>query len=233
MPVLSTTAYDQAESALNLTRALVNDAAGSVFNDATLMPLLNSTYRALQRELAEAGVSVLVAQVDLDLPLTSGLTTTELSDTSSPQLPTDLMVPHQLWEQQTDSGDLFVPLEKIVGGLPNLQPGTFLRMWEWREDTIQLLGATSEVTVRLRYEKVLPQLVFGTDPIVIRASNDALAYATAALAARARGARALAADMQSTAMDATQKLIERYIRPEQFKARRRKPYGYHSRVIYL
>ena len=126
-----------------------------------------------------------------------------------------------------------MPLEKIVGGLPNLQPGTFLRMWEWREDTIQLLGATSEVTVRLRYEKVLPQLVLGTDPILIRASNDALAYATAAVAARARGARALAADMQSTAMEATQKLIERYIRPEQFKARRRKPYGYHSRVIYL
>ncbi len=233
MPVLSTTAYDQAESALNLTRALINDTAGSVFNDATLMPLLNSAYRALQRELAEAGVSVLVAQADLDLPLTSGLTTTELTDTSNPQLPTDLMVPHQLWEQQTDSGDLFVPLEKIVGGLPNLQPGTFLRMWEWREDTIQLLGATSEVTVRLRYEKVLPQLVLGTDPILIRASNDALAYATAAVAARARGARALAADMQSTAMEATQKLIERYIRPEQFKARRRKPYGYHSRVIYL
>ena len=150
MPVLSTTAYDQAETALNLTRALINDTAGSVFNDATLMPLLNSAYRALQRELAEAGVSVLVAQADLDLPLTSGLTTTELTDTSNPQLPTDLMVPHQLWEQQTDSRDLFVPLEKIVGGLPNLQPGTFLRMWEWREDTIQLLGATSEVTVRLR-----------------------------------------------------------------------------------
>jgi hypothetical protein len=233
MPVLSTTAYDQTETALNLTRALINDAAGSVFNDGTLMPLLNSAYRALQRELAEAGVSVLVSQVDLDLPLTSGLTATELTDTSTPQLPTDLMVPHQLWEHQSGSSDLFVPMEKIVSGLPNLQPGSFLRMWEWREDTIQLLGATSEVTVRLRYEKVLPQLVLGTDPILIRASNDALAYATAAVAARARGAHALAADMQTTAMEATEKLIERYIRPEQFKARRRKPYSFHRRVIYL
>ena len=233
MPVLSTTAYDQTETALNLTRALINDAAGSVFNDATLMPLLNSAYRALQRELAESGVSVLVSQVDLDLPLSSGLTSTELSDTSTPQLPTDLMVPHQLWEQQFGSCDLFVSMEKIVGGLPNLQPGSFLRMWEWREDTIQLLGATSEVTVRLRYEKVLPQLVLGTDPILIRASSDALAYATAAVAARARGARALAADMQTTAMEATEKLIERYIRPEQFKGRRRKPYSFHHRAIYL
>ena len=106
-------------------------------------------------------------------------------------------------------------------------------MWEWREDTIQLLGATSEVTARLRYEKVLPQLVLGTDPILIRAASDALAYATAAVAARARGARALAADMQTTAMEATEKLIERYIRPEQFKGRRRKPYSFHHRAIYL
>jgi hypothetical protein len=233
MPVLSTTAYDQTETALNLTRALINDAAGSVFNDATLMPLLNSAYRALQRELAESGVSVLVSQVDLDLPLSNGLTSTELSDTSTPQLPTDLMVPHQLWEQQSGSCNLFVSMEKIVGGLPNLQPGSFLRMWEWREDTIQLLGATSEVTARLRYEKVLPQLVLGTDPILIRAASDALAYATAAVAARARGARALAADMQTTAMEATEKLIERYIRPEQFKGRRRKPYSFHHRAIYL
>ena len=233
MPVLSTTAYDQTETALNLTRALINDAAGSVFNDATLMPLLNSAYRALQRELAESGVSVLVSQVDLDLPLSNGLTSTELSDTSTPQLPTDLMVPHQLWEQQPGSCNLFISMEKIVGGLPNLQPGSFLRMWEWREDTIQLLGATSEVTARLRYEKVLPQLVLGTDPILIRAASDALAYATAAVAARARGARALAADMQTTAMEATEKLIERYIRPEQFKGRRRKPYSFHHRAIYL
>lgn len=75
--------------------------------------------------------------------------------------------------------------------------------------------------------------MLGTDPILIRASNDALAYATAAMAARARGARALAADMQGAAGEAIEKLIERYIRPEQFKARRRKPYSYHRRVVYL
>jgi hypothetical protein len=233
MPVLSSTAYGHAEDALNLTRALVNDSAASVFTDAVLMPLLNSAYRGLQRQLAEAGVSVLVSQIDLDLPLTSGVTQTEISDESDPQLPTDLLAPHQLWEQQTGSSDIFVPMEKITGGLPNFQPMTYLRMWEWREDQINLIGATSEITVRLRYEKVLPQLVLGTDPIMIRASNDALAYATSALAARARGARALAADMQAAAYQATSDLVERYIRPEQFKGRRRKPYGNRRRVIYL
>jgi hypothetical protein len=35
------------------------------------------------------------------------------------------------------------------------------------------------------------------------------------------------------AQAAIDKLIERYVRPEQFKVRRRKPYGYRRSVIYL
>jgi hypothetical protein len=233
MPVVSTTAYDQAEDALNLARSLANDAAGAVFSDAVLMPFLNSAYRALQRQLAESGVSVLIAQVDLDLPLTNGVTTTFLSDVSTPQLPTDLLAPHQLWEQATGSCDIFTPMEKITGGLPNFQPGCYLRMWEWRTDTIQLIGATQEITVRLRYEKSLPAIVLGTDPLQIRSSIDPLAYAVAAMAARSRGAQALAADMFALAEASAEDLIERYVRPEQFKGRRRKPYGYRARVIYL
>ena len=120
-----------------------------------------------------------------------------------------------------------------TGGMPNLDPCSYLRIWEWREDKINLIGATQAITVRLRYEKTLPALVLGTDPVQIRSSTDALAYATAAIAARSRGARALAQDMMMSAQQAIEKLIERYVRPEQFKARRRKPYGYRSRIIYL
>lgn len=76
MPVLSTTAYSQAEDALTLARALVNDSASVVFTDTLLMPLLNSAYRGLQRELVENGVSVLVEQedVELDVNSSSGIT---------------------------------------------------------------------------------------------------------------------------------------------------------------
>lgn len=233
MPVVSTTAYDQAEDVLTLARSLLNDAAGAVFSDAVLLPFLNSAYRALQRELAEEGVSVLVSQQDLDLPLTNGVTVTELSDVSSPQLPTDLLAPHQLWEQAAGSSDLFIPMEKITSGLPNFQPSTYLRMWEWREDTIQLIGATQEITLRVRYEKSLPALVQGTDPVQIRSSIDPLAYSVAALAARSRGAQALSMDMMGAAQMSTNNLIERYVRPEQFKGRRRKPYGHRRRIICL
>lgn len=238
MPVVPTTAYSQAEDALNLARALVNDTAGAVFTDILLMPLLNSAYRGLQRELAENGVSVMAEQQDFDLAVDgmTAITSTELSDTSSPQLPTDCLVPHMLWERATaNTTDVFVPMEKFTSGgaMLNLQPSSYLRLWEWREDKVNLIGATQAITVRIRYEKLLPLLTAGTDPVQIRSATDPLGFATAALAARSRGARALAQDLLGTAQMATEQLIERYVRPEQTKGRRRMPYSYHPRVIYL
>ncbi len=238
MPVVPTTAYSQAEDALTLARALVNDSAGAVFTDTLLMPFLNSAYRGLQRELAENGVSVLAEQQDLELDSdpVSGITPTEISDTSIPQLPTDCLAPHMLWERAAaNTGDVFVPMEKFTSGgsMLNLQPSTYLRLWEWREDKVNLIGATQSITVRIRYEKVLPLLTLGTDPIQIRSATDPLAFATAALAARSRGARALAQDLLGAAQMATENLIERYVRPEQTKGRRRMPYGYRRRVVYL
>ena len=238
MPVVPTTAYSQAAEALNLARALVNDSGGAVFTDELLMPLLNSAYRGLQRELAENGVSVLAEQQDLSLapdPV-SGVTPAEISDVSTPQLPTDCLVPHMLWERAAaNTADVFIPMEKFTsgGGMLNLQPGSYLRLWEWREDKINLIGATQGITVRIRYEKLLPALTLGTDPVQIRSATDPMAFATAALAARSRGARALAQDLLGAAQMATEKLIERYVRPEQGQGRRRKPYGYHRRVVYL
>jgi hypothetical protein len=238
MPVVPTTGYAQAEDALSLARALLNDTAGAVFTDALLMPLLNSAYRGLQRELAENGVSVLIEQQDLDLEPdpTSGITNTEISDASSPQLPSDCLMPHMLWERATaNTTDVFVPMEKFMSGgsMLNLQASSYLRLWEWREDKINLIGATQGITVRMRYEKILPEVTLGTDPVQIRAATDPLAFATAALAARSRGARALAQDLLGTAQMATENLIDRYVRPEQVKGRRRRPYSYHRRIVYL
>jgi hypothetical protein len=107
----------------------------------------------LQRELAENGVSVLVEQQDIELDVngSTGITNTEISDVSSPQLPTDCLMPHMLWERATtNTTDVFVPMEKFTSGgsMLNLQPSTYLRLWEWREDKIHLIGATQSITTR-------------------------------------------------------------------------------------
>jgi hypothetical protein len=238
MPVLPTTAYSQAEDALTLARALVNDTPGAVFTDTLLMPLLNSAYRGLQRELAENGVSVLMEQQDIEMDLvgTTGVTSTEISAVSSPQLPTDCLMPHVLWERPTaNTCDVFVPMEKFTSGgsVLNLQPSKYMPLWEWREDKINLIGATQSITVRVRYEKVLATLTLGTDPVQIHSATNALGYATAALAAHSRGARVLAVDLLGAAQTAIENLINRYLRPEQPTGRRRKPYGYRRAVVYL
>jgi hypothetical protein len=119
------------------------------------------------------------------------------------------------------------------GSMLNPQPSTYLRLWGWRDDKINLAGATQSIMVRIHYEKTLPLLTLRTSPVQIRSATDPLAFATAALAARSRGARALAADLLGSAQQATERLIERYIRPEQLKKRRCKPYGCRLRIIYL
>jgi hypothetical protein len=181
---------------------------------------------------------VLMEQQDIELDLvgTTGVTNTEISDVSSPQLPTDCLMPHVLWERATaNTGDVFVRVEKFTSGgsMLNLQPSGYMRLWEWREDTINLIGAKQSVTVRVRYEKVLAALVLGTDPVQIRSATDALGYATAALAERSRGARALVVDPLGAAQTAIENLINRYVRPEQTTGRRRKPCGYRRGVVYL
>lgn len=45
-----------------------------------------------------------------------------------------------------------------------LQLSNYLRLWEWREDKINLMGATQSITVRLRYEKILPLLAVELGP---------------------------------------------------------------------
>ena len=42
--------------------------------------------------------------------------------------------------------------------------GSYLRLGEWREDKINLIGATQSITMRVPDEKVRPLLVLGTDP---------------------------------------------------------------------
>ena len=71
-----------------------------------------------------------------------------------------------------------MPSEKFTSGsgMLNLQPGSYLRLWERREDKINLIGAMQSITVRVRYEKILPLLVLGTDPVQIRSATDASEY---------------------------------------------------------
>jgi hypothetical protein len=109
-------------------------------------------------------------------------------------------------------------------GLPSEPQGQTLRYWEWRADGLYFLGATQDTQIRLRYQKSYPDLTDSTSPVLIRNAQEALAYATAAMAGAARGAPQ-AERYDAAAADALEDLLLRATQREQQTGRRRRPFS--------
>jgi hypothetical protein len=89
------------------------------------------------------------------------------------------------------------------------------------------LGATQDTQIRLRYLKAYPDFTDATSPVLVRNAQEALAYATAALAGWARGSP-LAEKWDDAASDAIEDLIVAAVRREQQSSRRRRPFSARS-----
>ena len=235
MPVVGTTAYNTAGQITALVRSLLNDAAGNLFTDAVLLPYVSSGYRKAQRALAniQSG-SFLTDNVLLVVPAVAQVDASaqvSITDATAPpnQLPPDLLVPVKLWERANGSSDDFAEMTDLTDhdGLPSEQQGLTLNYWEWRADGLYFLGATRDTQIRLRYQKSYPDLSDATSPVLIRHSQEALAYAAAALAGAARGAPQ-AERWDAAAADAIEDLIVRATQREQQTGRRRRPFSSRS-----
>jgi hypothetical protein len=243
MPVVGSSAYNTAGQITSLVRSLLNDAQGNLFTDAVLLPYANSAYRKVQRALGNTGAGGFLSDdvllVVAAIPAPDASLQTSLTDATAPpnQLPTDLLVPLKLWERPFNSGtggssDDFVEMVDLTrhGGLPSRVQDTTLSVWEWRADGIWFLGATQDTQIRLRYLKAYPDLTDSTSPVLVRNSQEAVAYATAALAGWARGSP-LAAKWDDAASDAIEDLVAQAVRREQQTSRRRRPFS--SRCGYI
>jgi len=235
MPVVGSSAYNTAGQITALVRSLLNDAQGNLFTDAVLLPYANSAYRKVQRALGNSGAGgflsddvllVVPAVVTPDASLQVSIT-----DATAPpnQLPTDLLVPLKLWERPNGSSDDFVEMVDLSrhGGLPSRPQDLTLSVWEWRADGIYFLGATQDTQIRLRYLKAYPDLTDSTSPVLVRNAQEAIAYATAALAGWARGSP-LGEKWDAAASDALEDLVSAAVRREQQSAHRRRPFSSRS-----
>jgi hypothetical protein len=109
-------------------------------------------------------------------------------------------------------------------GLPSEPQGQSLRYWEWRADGLYFLGATRDTQIRLRYQKSYPDLTDATSPVLVRNSQEAVAYFAAAMAGAARGAPQ-AERWDAAGADALEDLIQRATQREQQTGRRRRPFS--------
>jgi hypothetical protein len=232
MPVVGSSAYNTAGQITSLVRSLLNDSQGNLFTDTLLLPYLNSAYRKVQRAIGNAGaggfiqddvllVVAAVAQQDPSLQVS-------ITDATAPpnQLPTDLLVPLKIWERPNGSSDDFAEMVDLTrhGGLPSRDQDVSLSVWEWRADGLWFVGATQDTQIRLRYLKAYPDFTDSTSPVLVRNAQEALAYATAALAGWARGSP-LAEKWDDAATDAIEDLVNAAVRREQQSQRRRRPYS--------
>src|SRR5258707_470894 len=147
--------------------------------------------------------------------------------TPSPNnLPQNLLEPLKIWERQNGTQEDFVEMINLTyqGGLPARQQDSRLIEWEWRSDGIYFIGALTDTQIRLRYRRSLDDLVDGNSTILIRNSQEALAYYTASMAGASRGSP-LAGTWETMAEDAKDKLVAAAVRQQQFSPRRRRPYG--------
>src|SRR6266849_10152390 len=120
MPVVGSTAYNTAGQITALVRSLLNDAAGNLFTDAVLLPYVNSSYRAVQRALANAGAGgFLTDNTQLVVSAISAADPSvqvSITDATAPpnQLPPDLLFPVKLWERPNGSSDDFMALTDLT-----------------------------------------------------------------------------------------------------------------------
>lgn len=193
-----------------LARAMLDDVPAAVFTDDVLLPFLNLVYGSLQKRLAEKGHSYNVKHTDLAL----AASIVQLDSASTPALPTDFLHPIRLWERLTtgSSTDL-KQLSKVRHGIPPeyAQSATSLGVWEFRNNKIFLVGSSAAMTVRLRYEAEFSDLtlISPNDEIKIPGASEALAFGTAALAARSRGVADLTGDLKSEYMNEMKQIINR------------------------
>jgi hypothetical protein len=214
---------------------MMNDQPGNVFTDTVLLPYVNSSYRRVQRKLAIAGSSLFITDnVQLVIAAVPSNqigpgTQVVLNDASEApnQLPANLLQPLKISERPNLSTARFAEMtdRTLHDGLPLRAQGPYLRDWEFRTDGIYFVGATQDTEIDMRYTAAFPDLAGPTDYIMIRFSQEAIAYGAAALAGGARGSP-LAQQYADEQDQADEDLIAYFVRQQQHSgARRRRPYG--------
>lgn len=223
VPTSTSFTYNQAGANSNSGNGVVSVLVqGDWATDAVLVPLANAAYRKLQRRMWDAGSKTTSTEVILS---NVAANTQQLSDTSTPQLPVDFLAPREIFERVTGSGTGFigfVPM-KPVDVLPNVPQAGYNGVYAWWGDTLNFLGATSALDIRLRYFVGFPAISDGTSVITVRGAMDPIAYWTAFLAASSRGANNAGIFAQQFE-DAMREFLTMQIHSRQYLVSRRRPY---------
>lgn len=148
-------------------------------SSVTLQNLMNSAIRDTYRDIRIMGQPTLIKDnyIVSDLPplnsasgvgvpnpaVQVALTFTGYYDGLGIQpnftLPSDLIMPMELWERQSGSNLPFREMKRVPGPLNSYIQNNSLGQWEWRTDQIWMNGALTNRDIRIRYYATYVDLV--------------------------------------------------------------------------
>src|SRR5271169_5559531 len=172
--------------------------AGETYTDAVLLPFVQRAYRYAARYLRAKQVSILRYQSS-PIKLAVGQTTFTRAPGAAPNFPADMIRPIMLRERPTGGGQKYKNLKISDNFLPDQNAGTELALFDWRNDTLEFIGATVDIDVQMQYEADLPALTDVSSTILIADSVDALAGLVAAYASESRDEQTNSTRLQTIA----------------------------------
>lgn len=237
MPIGPSTAYSNLAAINTLARALLNDAVGNTYTDQFLLPFAQMSYRRINKKLGNIQSSAYIKDnVQLIVPAVAAADASvqvSVTDATPPpnQLPTDLLVPLNVWERMNGSTDDFQEMTDMTdqGGLPSQPQGDQLVFWEWRQDGLYFIGATQDTQIRLRYQAIPADVTSPLASVLLRDGQNTMALLTAGLAGLSRGSP-LAANYKTAGEDALEAMADSVVMQMQKQVRRRRPYSSRNRT---
>lgn len=210
MPDLASTAITEA------TSVFLNDPSKTRFTDAIMLPYIARAHREIQLRFHNVGIAAL-DEISANISLSSGDVTLGVN------LPSDMIEP-KFMEEKAPSETDYIPMEQTAWE-PSTPQTDHLRYWTWREELIQLLGATAARDVRLRYLKSLTPIVAVSTPLGISNGLGFISARAAALAAKFNGNNpALGDSINQEAGVFLSELVRRGIKTSQGYGTRRKSF---------
>ena len=198
-------------------KVYLNDESSRVYTDARMFEVAKEAFRNLKSELGLADDQVF-REIQA-ITYTAGGTTLTF---------TSLIKPVFLEERDANSTNVsdYKPIMEQMWELGRDRDATAdLRYWAWREQSIQVLPATTNRTVRGYFDKSLADPAAIGDPISITFAEEYLAPRIAALASAFIGnnpERASACD--TLAKQALDRILGRSAKSQQSLVVKRKPY---------
>lgn len=211
--------FDNLEDVANTSRVRLNDAiqslGGDILTDNNVFTLtfITAAWRRFQQLLCNFNASIFKRQAVYSSTLgTNSIPASTSTDygaqswmnwdnfftgsgslLTSPVLPTDLINPLEIWERVQGSTGPFYKCDEEKNGLPWVPKQTLNRAWEWRNNTLYLIGATGVTDIQFRYQGYLADFVantttpFSSQPVPVVNCLSPFAWFLCAEVAKSRG----------------------------------------------